>query len=143
MSLTCRSPPSHCCSLPPVLMAYRYWVLGQHWKFLCLSGLAIIVFRTELSILLGLMLLGEVFSGRLSIYHTIKICVPAGAAILGEIVCTEYPVHVHQYMYVYYVYSVVDLLGYYKPSTMGLYYECPLLLLLMALLFPLKFVFPF
>ena len=95
VSFTRQLPRSHCCSLSPVLMAYRYWILGHHWKFLCLSGLAIIVFRTELSILLGLMLLGEVLSGRLSVYHTIKICVPAGAAILGEIVCTEHPVHVH------------------------------------------------
>jgi alpha-1,6-mannosyltransferase len=76
-------------ALTMVLLAYRYWILGQHWKFLCLSGLAILVFRTELSLLLGLMLLGELLSGRLSLYTTVKMCLPAGAAILALTVVVD------------------------------------------------------
>ena len=54
-------------------MAYDYWLGQQHHKFIGCSAAAILIFRGELAILLGLILIGEIFFRRLSIAKSIPI----------------------------------------------------------------------
>ena len=55
-----------------VLLAYCYWLGQQHGKFIACSAAAILIFRGELAILLGLILLGEILTRRLSLLKYVK-----------------------------------------------------------------------
>lgn len=75
--------PASCLCLA-VLLALTAW-LRQSWaRFLRLSALAILVFRAELSLLLGLVLLLLLATRRLSVARTLRCAVPAGVLCLGE-----------------------------------------------------------
>jgi alpha-1,6-mannosyltransferase len=50
-----------------VLLAYYYWLGQQHGTCIACSAAAILIFRGELAILLGLILLGELLTRRLSL----------------------------------------------------------------------------
>lgn len=79
-------PDEHPASCPclAVLLALTAW-LRQSWaRFLRLSALAILVFRAELSLLLGLVLLLLLVTRRLSVARTLRCAVPAGVLCLGE-----------------------------------------------------------
>ena len=54
-------------ALPLVLMAIHHWLRGHTRKFLAFSGAAIIIFRAELAIFLGLFLVHDVFFKKISI----------------------------------------------------------------------------
>nr|SVE81262.1 EOG090X04MD [Daphnia magna] len=69
-------------ALPLVLFAYYYWLGQQHGKFIACSAAAILIFRGELAILLGLILLGELLTRRLSLSKTVFIAVPFGLLFL-------------------------------------------------------------
>lgn len=61
--------------------------LQQRWaRFIQLSALAILVFRAELSLLLGLVLLLLLCTRRLSVTKALRHAVPAGLLCLGELV---------------------------------------------------------
>ncbi|XP_071963097.1 dol-P-Man:Man(7)GlcNAc(2)-PP-Dol alpha-1,6-mannosyltransferase-like [Antedon mediterranea] len=66
-----------------VLIAISGWIDGKHALFISLSAFAIIVFRAELAILMGLMLLMELVSGRLNIITLLMYAAPAGLICLG------------------------------------------------------------
>lgn len=72
------------CLCLAVLLALTAW-LRQSWaRFLRLSALAILVFRAELSLLLGLVLLLLLATRRLSVARALRCAVPAGVLCLGE-----------------------------------------------------------
>ncbi len=69
--------------LPIVLLCLRFWLLQQHGYFLWSAAAAVVVFRSEVAILLGLVLLGELWSGRVSLGKVLGHGLPAGLLCLG------------------------------------------------------------
>ncbi|WAR26644.1 ALG12-like protein [Mya arenaria] len=72
-----------------VLFALRSWLRQHHRLFLWQSGVAILVFRSELAIFLGILLLLHLFHGRISFVTIIKTILPAGVVILGMTVLVD------------------------------------------------------
>ncbi|XP_022299232.2 dol-P-Man:Man(7)GlcNAc(2)-PP-Dol alpha-1,6-mannosyltransferase-like isoform X2 [Crassostrea virginica] len=72
-----------------VLLALAAWLKQNHAQFLWTSGAAIIIFRSELAVFLGLILAAEIFSKRLSIVTLLKHVIPAGLFLLGLTVLVD------------------------------------------------------
>ncbi|XP_050331796.1 probable Dol-P-Man:Man(7)GlcNAc(2)-PP-Dol alpha-1,6-mannosyltransferase [Bactrocera neohumeralis] len=69
-------------ALPVVLYALAFWLEGQTKPFIICSGIAILIFRSELLIFLGLLLAYDVIFRKVTISSVLKIALPAGLAIL-------------------------------------------------------------
>ncbi|KAH8306350.1 hypothetical protein KR018_008747 [Drosophila ironensis] len=76
-------------ALPIVLFAIAYWMRDQYKPFIICSGIAIIVFRSELALFLGLLLAMSLLLRKLSIDGFLKIALPAGVCILTATVLVD------------------------------------------------------
>ncbi|KAI8118355.1 6-mannosyltransferase, Probable Dol-P-Man:Man(7)GlcNAc(2)-PP-Dol alpha-1 [Lucilia cuprina] len=76
-------------ALPLVLYVLAYWLNGQLKPFIICSGIAILVFRSELIIFLGLLLLFDLLFRKVTIDRILKIALPAGLVILATSIVVD------------------------------------------------------
>ncbi|XP_039281472.1 probable Dol-P-Man:Man(7)GlcNAc(2)-PP-Dol alpha-1,6-mannosyltransferase [Nilaparvata lugens] len=76
-------------ALPLVLVALHCWIRRKHSAFIWLSAAAILIFRAELAMFLGFLLLFELFYRRIHPIKVIKIGVPAGLVCLALTVVVD------------------------------------------------------
>ncbi|KAL0270183.1 UNVERIFIED_CONTAM: hypothetical protein PYX00_007672 [Menopon gallinae] len=76
-------------AMPLVLLALSSWLKRKHTNFIIYSGAAIILFRAELVLFLGIILLFEFYNCSLDVVKFLKIAVPAGVVILTATVVVD------------------------------------------------------
>lgn len=76
-------------ALPLVLLALDSWLRREMKRFFSFAGAAIIIFRAELVILLGLLLLYDLFHKRITIKELLKISIPTGVGLVALTVAVD------------------------------------------------------
>lgn len=76
-------------ALPLVLLAINCWLRRERRKFLIFAGASIIIFRVELVILLGLLLLYDLYHKRVSIKELMMIGIPTGIVLVALTVAVD------------------------------------------------------
>ncbi|VEN49431.1 unnamed protein product [Callosobruchus maculatus] len=68
--------------LPLVLLALDGWLRNDNKSFILFSGASIIIFRAELTLLFGILLLSDLYCRRITLKRLFQIAVPGGIAFL-------------------------------------------------------------
>uniref|UniRef100_A0A182N041 Mannosyltransferase n=1 Tax=Anopheles dirus TaxID=7168 RepID=A0A182N041_9DIPT len=76
-------------ALPLVLLAIDYWLNRAVKRFVVCSGAAIILFRAELAMLLGLYLLYDLYYQRVSLPVLLRTAIPAGIGLVALTVAVD------------------------------------------------------
>ena len=66
------------------LLAFYFWFSGNLAAFIWCSGYSIIIFRAELALLMGIIILFELYHARISLLTAFLHAVCAGITSLGE-----------------------------------------------------------
>ncbi|CAH0550491.1 unnamed protein product [Brassicogethes aeneus] len=69
--------------LPLVLLALDGWINNSQKKFVLFAGASIIIFRSELVMLFGILLLYDLYHKRITLKRLLQIAVPGGIGFLG------------------------------------------------------------
>jgi len=67
-----------------VLHAVANWLRGRYGRFIWLSACAVIIFRAEVIILLGLFALQSLIQCRLTFSHALTNAIPSSLVCLGQ-----------------------------------------------------------
>ncbi|XP_014249402.1 uncharacterized protein LOC106666615 isoform X2 [Cimex lectularius] len=62
--------------LPFVLLAFAFWIRGNHLALISFSSISVIIFRFELAILFGCILILEILCGKITLLRTLKLGLP-------------------------------------------------------------------
>jgi alpha-1,6-mannosyltransferase len=69
-------------ALPFVMLAVDSWLRREQKKFFINAGIAVLIFRSEVIILLGLLLIYDLFHKRITILELLRIGVPTGSVLV-------------------------------------------------------------
>ncbi|KAG1656845.1 Dol-P-Man:Man(7)GlcNAc(2)-PP-Dol alpha-1,6-mannosyltransferase [Nymphon striatum] len=69
-----------------VLFAVGFWLRQQHVQLIIITAFVVIIFRAEVAVLLGLIILEEIFSRRLTILNLLKYGIPVGILAIGNLI---------------------------------------------------------
>jgi len=80
-----------------VLHAVSAWLIDDNFNFLFYSGCAILIFRFELCILLGLLALVKLFKGKIGLFYCISCCLMLAPLIIGIFTLLLYQYNIYCY----------------------------------------------
>ncbi|KAG5887694.1 hypothetical protein JTB14_002015 [Gonioctena quinquepunctata] len=70
-------------ALPLVLLALNSWLNNNNRSFILFSGAAIIIFRAELALFLGILLLYDLYYKRITVKRLFELAIPGGMLLLA------------------------------------------------------------
>ncbi|XP_050712511.1 dol-P-Man:Man(7)GlcNAc(2)-PP-Dol alpha-1,6-mannosyltransferase-like isoform X6 [Eriocheir sinensis] len=76
-------------ALVSALLAFSYWLEQKHAHLIWACGVAVLIFRSELCLLLGPMLLADLSTQRLQLLPFLKTTIPAGLCCLGTTIAID------------------------------------------------------
>ncbi|CAH1164474.1 unnamed protein product [Phyllotreta striolata] len=69
-------------ALPLVLLALDGWIRNSHKTFILYAGAAILIFRSELALFFGILLLYDLYEKRITVKRLLQIGIPGGLAFV-------------------------------------------------------------